>query len=223
MTVHVLIVDDQPTVRSGLRSLLASRPDWKVSGEAADGLEAIEKAKSLHPDLILMDVSMPRMNGLEATRLLRKEVPDAKVVIVSQNDPAVVSIQARQAGASGHVAKHELFGTLLPVLDRLVHPLEAESPPSSSENIPASSSIPDWLKGSGALGRLIGEYDWSKTPLGPIEAWPQSLKTAINLMLNSQHPMWIGWGPQATFLYNEAYVQVLGHAKHPWALGRPAL
>jgi PAS domain S-box-containing protein len=222
MTVHVLIVDDQPTVRSGLRSLLASRPDWKISGEAADGLEAIEKAKSLHPDLILMDVSMPRMNGLEATRLLLKEVPDAKVVIVSQNDPAVVSIQARQVGASGHVAKHELFGTLLPVLDRLVHPPEAESSSSSRENIPAPSSLPDWLKGSGALGRLIGDYDWSQTPLGPLETWPQSLKTAINLMLNSQHPMWIGWGPQATFLYNEAYVQVLGYAKHPWALGRPA-
>src|SRR4029077_18022228 len=61
-----------------------------------------------------------------------------------------------------------------------------------------------------------------KTPLGPLENWPQSLKTAINLMLNSQHPMWIGWGPQATFLYNEAYVQVLSSAKHPWALGRPA-
>src|SRR5436853_6853753 len=86
MTVHVLIVDDQPTVRSGLRSLLASRPDWRISGEAADGLEAIEKAKAFHPDLILVDVAMPRMNALEATRRLRRDVPDAKGVTVSHTE-----------------------------------------------------------------------------------------------------------------------------------------
>ncbi|MFP2932564.1 ATP-binding protein [Pyxidicoccus sp. 3LG] len=64
--------------------------------------------------------------------------------------------------------------------------------------------------------------DWSLTPIGPIERWPQSLRTAVNLILSSQHPMWIGWGPEATFLYNDAYIQVLSLAKHPWALGRSA-
>ncbi|MGC2197282.1 MAG: response regulator [Terriglobales bacterium] len=222
MSVRILIVDDQPSVRNGLRSLLASRSDWKICGEAADGLEAIEKAKALHPDLILMDVSMPRMNGLEATRILRDELPESKVVIVSLNDPALVSIQAREVAASAHVAKHELFGTLLPVLDGLIRPGSSEPVSTSEGTASPSSSGPDWLKGSGALGRLIGQHDWSQTPLGAIETWSQSLKTAVDLMLNSQHPMWIGWGPQATFLYNEAYVQVLGYAKHPWALGRPA-
>ncbi len=220
MSVRILIVDDQTSVRNGLRSLLASRADWKICGEAADGLEAIEKAKALRPDLVLMDVSMPRMNGLEATRILREELPDSKVVIVSLNDPALVSIQAREVDASAHVAKHELFGTLLPVLDELISPSSGEAAPAPEDAV--RSLVPDWLKGSGAMGRLIGTHDWSQTPLGDIETWSQSLKTAVNLMLNSQHPMWIGWGPQATFLYNEAYVQVLGYAKHPWALGRPA-
>jgi len=72
------------------------------------------------------------------------------------------------------------------------------------------------------MGRLILAKDWSSTPLGPLEAWPQSLKIALSLVLNSQHPMWLGWGPECTFLYNDAYLQVLGAAKHPWALGRPA-
>ncbi len=85
----------------------------------------------------------------------------------------------------------------------------------------ASSTRPRFNNGS-ELGRLISAFDWSRTPLGPLDQWPQSLRTAVHLVLDSRHPMWMGWGPAATFLYNDAYVQVLGPAKHPWALGRPA-
>lgn len=74
----------------------------------------------------------------------------------------------------------------------------------------------------GEMGAVIRSRDWTATPLGPRERWPQSLKTAVSLILDSQHPMWIGWGPEMTFLYNDAYLHVLGSAKHPWALGRPA-
>ncbi len=95
---------------------------------------------------------------------------------------------------------------------------------SSSSSSPSSSPLPakDWLAGGGELGRLIGEHDWSQTSLGPIEKWPQSLKTSVNLILNARHPMWVGWGKDAVFLYNDAYIQVLSLAKHPWALGKPA-
>jgi signal transduction histidine kinase/CheY-like chemotaxis protein len=72
------------------------------------------------------------------------------------------------------------------------------------------------------MGRLIREYDWSSHALGEPNAWPRSLKTAVSLILNSQHAMWIGWGPEVSFLYNDAYLHVLGLAKHPSALGRPA-
>jgi signal transduction histidine kinase/DNA-binding NarL/FixJ family response regulator len=81
----------------------------------------------------------------------------------------------------------------------------------------------DFLAGAGEMGQLIREHDWSRHPLGKPDAWPRSLKTAVSLILNSQHPMWIGWGPEISFLYNDAYIHgVLGLAKHPWALGRPA-
>ena len=79
-----------------------------------------------------------------------------------------------------------------------------------------------FLASAGELGGLIAAFDWSATPLGPLAGWPQSLRTSVSLILNTQHPMWIGWGPDATFLYNDAYIEVLGAAKHPWALGRPA-
>lgn len=83
-------------------------------------------------------------------------------------------------------------------------------------------ALPDFLSSEGELGQLIREFNWSETPLGPINGWSQSLRTTINLMLNSTNPIWIGWGPENTFLYNDAYIDVLGINKHPWALGRPA-
>jgi len=89
-------------------------------------------------------------------------------------------------------------------------------------NLDSVSAQFGFLKGTGTLGQLIFEHDWSSSPLGPISQWPQSLKTAVSLMLNSRQPMWLGWGEQVTFLYNDAYIDVLSQAKHPWALGRPA-
>jgi signal transduction histidine kinase len=84
------------------------------------------------------------------------------------------------------------------------------------------SPLPRFLNAPGRLGAQILAFDWSQTPLGAIADWPQSLKAVVSLMLNSPQPMWIGWGEQATFLYNDAYINVLSMAKHPWALGRPA-
>jgi len=94
--------------------------------------------------------------------------------------------------------------------------------PSSFSPERAVPNPDSFLHGGGQLGNLIRAFDWGATPLGPIECWPQSLKTTVSLMLNSQHPMWVGWGPEITFLYNDAYIHVLGQAKHPWALGLPA-
>ncbi len=78
-----------------------------------------------------------------------------------------------------------------------------------------------WLTGGGEMGKLIREMNWSKTPLGPIESWPQSLKTSILLTLNSRYPMFVWWGQELINLYNDAYIPILG-ARHPGALGEPA-
>src|SRR5579864_1672900 len=119
-SLRILIVDDQQVVLQGVRSLLSSRPEWLVCGEAEDGLEAVEKAKTLRPDLVLMDISMPRMDGLQATRIIRREVPESKVVLVSQNDPDLVAKQASEVDANAYVAKSDLSQQLLPTLDRVI-------------------------------------------------------------------------------------------------------
>ena len=219
MPFRILIVDDHQAIRDGLRSLLGSRQQWEVCGEATDGIEAVEKAKSLRPDLVLMDVSMPRLDGMAAARIIRTELPGTRVVLVSQNDLTALRNHVKDAGADAFVAKNTLADDLLPAIDKLLLNQPARSNPSRKSTNP--TPLPDWLAGSGALGELINGYDWSNTPLGPLASWPASLRTSVNLMLNSRHPMWIGWGPEVTFLYNEAYIQVLSPAKHPWALGRP--
>ena len=215
-------MDDHEIVRRSLRTLLSSHPEWKICGEASNGVDGVEAAKNLRPDIILMDISMPRMNGLEATRVIRKEIPEAKVIIISQNDPAIAQRQAQEVDATAYVAKSDLSKYLLPTISRLLGSANFEHGSDSESSHPANDPQ-SWLAGAGAMGVLIREYDWSQTPLGSIEFWPQSLKTSVNLILNSQHPMWIGWGPAATFLYNDAYVSVLSAAKHPWALGKPAI
>lgn len=77
-----------------------------------------------------------------------------------------------------------------------------------------------FMMGGGALGELIRSYDWASTPLGPPPAWPSSLKTLVQVMLTSQQPMFIAWGPDRTMLYNDGYAPMCAH-RHPWALGKP--
>lgn len=117
--LRILIVDDQPAIQSGIRGLLSQRKEWEVCGEAADGVEAIAKTKSLCPDVVLMDIAMPGMDGIEATRVLSREAPSSKIVIVSQNDPGIVRRQAQDAGAVGYVAKSVLALELVATLEKL--------------------------------------------------------------------------------------------------------
>lgn len=83
------------------------------------------------------------------------------------------------------------------------------------------ASIPEFLSGGGELGQRIRDFDWSSTPLGPVQSWPQSLRTCVRIMLTSRQPIWIGWGKQLIKLYNDPYKAIVG-GKHPWALGTPA-
>jgi DNA-binding NarL/FixJ family response regulator len=103
--IKVLIADDHTLVRQGIRSLLALTADIEIVGEAADGREAIGKVRQLAPDVVLMDLAMPKMGGLEATRRIRREFPATKVLAVTQYDDSEYVIPVIEAGARGFVTK----------------------------------------------------------------------------------------------------------------------
>ena len=104
MTLRVLLVDDHPLFRDGLATLLQAR-GMAIVGEASNGLEALEQARLLKPDLILMDVNMPQMNGLEATRLIKTEMPDTRIVILTVSDDDENLFEAIKSGAQGYLLK----------------------------------------------------------------------------------------------------------------------
>lgn len=118
--IRVLVVDDHAILRDGIRSLLESQEDIVVVGEAENGAEAIEFVERSSPNIVLMDISMPRMNGLEATRHLHDHFPEVKVLILTQHDNLEYITPALQAGASGYVLKRSGRRELLNAL-RQVH------------------------------------------------------------------------------------------------------
>jgi DNA-binding NarL/FixJ family response regulator len=103
--MRVLIADDHGIVRSGVRLLLERQPDMEVVAEAEDGVEALEKAVELRPDVAVLDVSMPRMTGLQATHEIKQQSPDTQVLILSMHDDERYLFEALRAGASGYVLK----------------------------------------------------------------------------------------------------------------------
>jgi DNA-binding NarL/FixJ family response regulator len=104
-TIRVLIVDDYEPWRRFVCSVFQKRPELEIVGEVADGLEAVQRAGELHPDLILLDIGLPTINGIEAARLLRRISPNSKILFVSQESSADVVQEALSSGACGYLVK----------------------------------------------------------------------------------------------------------------------
>ena len=111
--IRVLLVDDQTNVRRGLRMRLSLEPDLTVVGEAPDGETALRLARLLNPNVVVMDIEMPGMNGIDCTRELIGERPDCAVVVLSLHDNTTNRVSARTAGASAFVAKHQVDTVLM--------------------------------------------------------------------------------------------------------------
>src|SRR6185437_15966962 len=119
--MRILIADDHEIVRKGVRSLLSADPECEVCGEAIDGRDAVTKARDLKPDLVVMDISIPNLNGLDATRKVREILPQTQVLVLSQHDSPEMMHQALKAGAGAYVRKSSMSTDLLAGIKKLRH------------------------------------------------------------------------------------------------------
>ena len=118
---RILVADDHEVVRKGLVSLLQAQPEWQVCGEAGDGREAVDKALQLKPDVVILDIGMPSLNGLEATRQILKTNPHARVLILTLHDSDQVVREVLNAGARGFLLKSDAARDLVAAADALRH------------------------------------------------------------------------------------------------------
>lgn len=119
MPVRILIADDHGVVRRGLKSLLGSIKGWRVCAEASNGREAVKKVKLHHPDVAILDIGMPELNGVEATRQIRKVSPKTEVLILSAHGSETLAREVLEAGAQGYLVKEDADDNLLAAVDSL--------------------------------------------------------------------------------------------------------
>lgn len=118
--VRVLVVDDYPAWRQFVCRALLARPTWQVIGQVSDGLEAVQKALDLQPDLIVLDIGLPTIDGIEAARRMRTAAPDSKILFLSENRSLEIAEAAFRTGAAGYVVKSSAVPELLPALDAVL-------------------------------------------------------------------------------------------------------
>ena len=146
--IKVLVADDHPVVRKGLQTFLSRQAHLRIVGEAADGDEALRKARALSPDVVLMDISMPGMNGLAVTEVLRKETPEMKVLVLSVHTNKDYIFRVIQAGAHGYVSKEAPPEELLRAIESV-----AAGEPHFSEDI-ARAALNEFVSSGGRRSPL---------------------------------------------------------------------
>ncbi len=155
--IRIVVADDHSVVRRGVRALLETRKGWKVCGEAATGAEAVEQVKRLNPDIVIMDISMPEMNGLEAIRQIHAIAPEVGILTLTMHDSGPMFRGAMEAGAHGYVLKSDLDERLIEAVEAIcAH--RAFFSPSISQAV-----VGDFIQGVGR-GRLRTRDPVALTP-----------------------------------------------------------
>jgi DNA-binding NarL/FixJ family response regulator len=143
--LRILIVDDHAVVRRGVRSLLETEPGWEISAEATTGREAVEIARRLQPDVVVLDLSLPELNGLDATRQILKDSPRTEILVLTMHHSEELTRDALQAGARGYVLKSDADQSLIAAVKSL-----REHKPFLSSRV-TEFVLDDYLRRTGAL------------------------------------------------------------------------
>jgi DNA-binding NarL/FixJ family response regulator len=143
-SIRILITDDFAEWRLQVRSVLQARPEWQVIAEASDGLEAVETAQSVKPELILLDVGLPKLNGIEAARRIQQISPTSRIIFLSQNNDLDIVRAALTTGARGYVRKSDVKKELIPAMDAVLRGTQFVSSSIKGYEFtdPAASSTP---------------------------------------------------------------------------------
>lgn len=136
-TIGVLVVDDHPLLRDGLAAMLSNQADMRLLGEARDGAEAVARYAELRPDVVLMDLRLPQMDGVEATRRIRAFDPDARIIVLTTYRGDALAVRAFQAGASAYMLKDTLRRDLVDTLRNVHDGKRYQMPPAIAESLAA--------------------------------------------------------------------------------------
>ena len=181
--IRILAVDDHPIVREGIAALIAIQPDMALVGQASDGREAIQQFRTHRPDVTVMDLQMPVMNGLDALIAIRNEFPGAKIIMLTTYRSDAQIVRALKAGAQGYLLKNALHKELLEAVRAAYAGKKAISPEASLEIVEHSTDDPLTPAEVGVL-RLIAEGRANKEIADKLSTTEESVKSRVRSILS---------------------------------------
>ncbi len=227
--LRLLLVEDN-LVNRKVATLLLRKLGYDAIDLATDGLEAVEAVSRRTYDAVLMDMQMPNLDGLAATRRIRGEPTASRqpqIIAMTANAASEDRDACLAAGMDDYLAKPIVLSQLTDALLRAAQrigivaaPPRLRPSPREDADARARRIAEQVLAGGGEMGALMRRIDWSQTPLGPVYTWPQSLRSALSIVLTQRQPMLLWWGRELVQFYNDAYRPILGSGKHPAAMGQ---
>ena len=181
--IRVLAVDDHALVREGIAGLVGVQPDMVVAGQATNGREAIQQFRMLHPDVTLMDLQMPEMNGIEALIAIRNEFPDAKVIVLTTYAGDAQIVRALKAGAHGYLLKNTLHKELLDTI-RAVHAGKKMLSPEASYEVAEHATDDALTPAEVAVLRLIAAGNANKQIADQLSITEETVKSRVKNILS---------------------------------------
>lgn len=182
-TIRVLAVDDHPVFRQGIAALIGGQADMTLVGEASNGREAIQQFRTQRPDVTLMDLQMPEMNGLDATIAIRSEFPQARIILLTTYTGDVQVMRALKAGAQGYLLKNLLHKDLLQTI-RAVHSGKKALSPEASSQLAEHAGEDALTEAEVAVLRLIAAGNANKQIASQLSITEETVKSRVKNILS---------------------------------------